>query len=346
MGKHRRLRSAGILACVVGSFLAMASAVGADDSLQVIDLSVVQSITPQQAKLGDQIQAHLQIANNGTVTASNVSLTEELNGLVITGITVPPESCTTDQRNVSCHVGPGETIAITLDLKVTATGILDVFTVTQSPAETEANPNDNTATSHVLATLDLGQSLPCCAPARPLLPPLTPGINVNGQPVSGTVLVDGTPLTVPGQIDIGSVVDATNGSIQLVNTKDNVLWAAGRFKLVQPSPTAPIDLVLVPKVSYSVCGKRKTAAAAAPRVLDLLWGFGKDKFGNGRGKFRTVGRYAAATVRGTDWFISERCDGTYMYVKSGVCDLYDVTKKKHFVIRAGGSYLARPPAKK
>ena len=115
MGKHRRLRSAGILACVVGSFLAMASAVGADDSLQVIDLSVVQSITPQQAKLGDQIQAHLQIANNGTVTASNVSLTEELNGLVITGITVPPESCTTDQRNVSCHVGPGETIAITLN---------------------------------------------------------------------------------------------------------------------------------------------------------------------------------------------------------------------------------------
>jgi hypothetical protein len=43
----------------------------------------------------------------------------------------------------------------------------------------------------------------------------------------------------------------------------------------------------------------------------LLWGSGK-------GQFRTKGRYAAATVRGTIWLTADRCDGTFVRVRRGV----------------------------
>ncbi|MGZ4331685.1 MAG: hypothetical protein ACXVXL_27240, partial [Solirubrobacteraceae bacterium] len=34
---------------------------------------------------------------------------------------------------------------------------------------------------------------------------------------------------------------------------------------------------------------------------------------SGHGKFRTKGRYAAATVRGTIWTTADRCDGTLVH---------------------------------
>ena len=59
--------------------------------------------------------------------------------------------------------------------------------------------------------------------------------------------------------------------------------------------------------TYASCktkkGKAVTAALSA-KTLQLLKG--KDN----HGKFRTKGRYAAATTRGTAWSVADRCDGT------------------------------------
>ena len=45
-------------------------------------------------------------------------------------------------------------------------------------------------------------------------------------------------------------------------------------------------------------------------MLGKLWGSGK-------GKFRTDGKYSAATVRGTIWLVQDQCNGTLTKVKRG-----------------------------
>ncbi|MFZ0040138.1 MAG: hypothetical protein WAK93_02440, partial [Solirubrobacteraceae bacterium] len=59
------------------------------------------------------------------------------------------------------------------------------------------------------------------------------------------------------------------------------------------------------------------------------------------GKFRTKGRYSAATVRGTDWFTEDRCDGTLTTVKRGSVNVQDFRTRKTIVLKAGHSFLAK-----
>ena len=66
-------------------------------------------------------------------------------------------------------------------------------------------------------------------------------------------------------------------------------------------------------------------------------------WGDGKGKFRTKGRYASATVRGTRWLTADRCDGTQRARSTrGVIAGADVPKRRKVTVRAGRSYLARP----
>jgi hypothetical protein len=69
-------------------------------------------------------------------------------------------------------------------------------------------------------------------------------------------------------------------------------------------------------------------------VLDLLRA-------NVKGKFRTSGRYAAATVRGTAWDMIDRCNGTLTVVHRGVVSVHDLRLRKTVTVRAGHSYLAK-----
>jgi ferric-dicitrate binding protein FerR (iron transport regulator) len=69
-------------------------------------------------------------------------------------------------------------------------------------------------------------------------------------------------------------------------------------------------------------------------VLGKLWG-------NGKGKFRTSGKYSSATVRGTIWLVEDRCDGTLTTVKRGTVRVFDRRRKKTVTVKAPHSYLAR-----
>jgi hypothetical protein len=71
------------------------------------------------------------------------------------------------------------------------------------------------------------------------------------------------------------------------------------------------------------------------KVVRHLWG-------SGTGKFRTRGRYIAATVAGTTWLTEDRCDGTRTYVQEGVISARDLVKHKTIRLGAGQSYVARP----
>jgi hypothetical protein len=80
---------------------------------------------------------------------------------------------------------------------------------------------------------------------------------------------------------------------------------------------------------------RASVAALSKKTLQLLRG--KDN----HGKFRSKGRYAAATTRGTAWSMADRCDGTLTSVSQGAVTVNDLVRHKNVIVRAGHSYLAK-----
>jgi ferric-dicitrate binding protein FerR (iron transport regulator) len=65
-----------------------------------------------------------------------------------------------------------------------------------------------------------------------------------------------------------------------------------------------------------------------------------------QGNFQTRGRYSAATVRGTQWQMADRCDGTFTHVTRGTVVVTDLRRhKQNIVVSAGQSYLARAVGK-
>ena len=91
------------------------------------------------------------------------------------------------------------------------------------------------------------------------------------------------------------------------------------------------------KGDFSVCPKRKTssAARATATIVRQIWG-------DGKGKFRTKGRYSSATVRGTRWLTADRCDGTFTRVQRGVIQVNDLPNRRQVTVRAPRT-LPRPP---
>jgi hypothetical protein len=59
------------------------------------------------------------------------------------------------------------------------------------------------------------------------------------------------------------------------------------------------------------------------------------------GRFRTRGRYSAATVRGTVWDTTDRCDGTLTAVHRGVVMVTDFVRHVTVLVDAPDRYLAR-----
>ena len=89
--------------------------------------------------------------------------------------------------------------------------------------------------------------------------------------------------------------------------------------------------------SYASCKSRRaldaSAAAVSSRTLQLL-------HASAHGKFRTRGRYSAATVRGTKWTIAERCDGTLVRDITDSLAVTDFVRHKTLILHAGQRYLA------
>ena len=163
------------------------------------------------------------------------------------------------------------------------------------------------------------------------------------------------PLTQARQVPVGSQVDARRGTLDLVvaTTKkrrsSTARLAGGVFSLAQQR-TGPLKGLATFSLlenafpgapSYSSCTIKKTGksvlagvAKLNPKVLQTLTA------SDNNGKFRTKGRYSAATVRGTFWETEDRCDGTLTIVKRGSVNVQDFKTRKTIIVRAGHSFLA------
>ena len=207
-------------------------------------------------------------------------------------------------------------------------------------------------------------------PAAPII-----GKTANATPVSGVVFVkpplgksvDGgaaagqgfVRLTAATQIPIGSEINSLHGSLRLVTAAakkgqtQSGTFRGAIFKLTQASGGASKGLATLSLVesafkgapTYGACTNKHTAAdvsatAAGSRTLQLLRA-------SAHGKFRTRGRYSAATVLGTIWTVADRCDGTLTHDITDRVSVTDFVRHKTIVLHAGQSYLAKaPPARK
>jgi hypothetical protein len=183
--------------------------------------------------------------------------------------------------------------------------------------------------------------------------PPVPGKSVAVGVVSGKVFVTSkagkrTRLTGGATIAVGSKVDTRQGRVRLTSaatgtgtTTQTADFYQGTFAVRQSLPKGnraaalTTDIVLT-GASRSQCGGGSARAAAVSKkkkVLSKLWG-------NGKGKFRTKGKYSSATVRGTIWLTEDRCDGTLTTVKRGSVSVRDRRRHKTVIVKAGHSYFA------
>jgi IPT/TIG domain len=189
------------------------------------------------------------------------------------------------------------------------------------------------------------------------LPPPVLGQTQNARPVSGKtfILVNGkfVPLTGATKIPSGATIDALHGTLALTSATgvgkklQTGTFGGAVFKVVQARAGAAKGLTTLSLVnnafkgapSFASCttkhAGRASAAALSAKTLQLLKG--RDN----HGKFRTKGRYAAATTRGTVWSIADRCDGTLTQVNAGTVVVSDFVRHRSVTVRAHHSYLAK-----
>ena len=175
-----------------------------------------------------------------------------------------------------------------------------------------------------------------------------PGESVVVDTPAGTVTVR-TPggqvvdLSQGAEVPVGSVVDATDGTITLHAARpDGVVdagtFTGGRFEVRQNARTGYTDLFLRGG-SFTSCrsGNRALASISRnkPKPTRKLWG------SDDGGRFRTHGRDSVATVRGTRWLTKDTCAGTLTRVTEGAVDVRNKRTHRTVTVRAGHSYLAR-----
>jgi hypothetical protein len=207
-----------------------------------------------------------------------------------------------------------------------------------------------------IATNSAGSTTQTSAPITISAAPLL-GRLVNAKPAGGTVFVvikgKLVPLTSATQIQSGAEVDALHGTVSLTSATGKGTetqtgnFGGAVFKVTQAKTGKSKGLTTLALVegakfkgapTYATCKAHKATEAtiAASKTLQLLKA-------SATGKFRTKGRYSAATVRGTKWTTADRCDGTLTRDITHSVAVTDFVRHKTIILHAGQSYLAKKP---
>jgi hypothetical protein len=185
-------------------------------------------------------------------------------------------------------------------------------------------------------------SAPVLAPPAP--PELGQSVGVAAQGGSVLVRLPGTTravaLTDAASVPVGSILDTRKGAVILRSAlpgdaSQSGTFHGGLFEVRQPAGAHGMtELVLRGPLPTCTAGGARAAAASTRRPPRVLWG--RDD----HGRFRTRGSNSVATVRGTQWYVADRCDGTLTRVSKGSVSVRDLRRQRTVVVNAGKSYLA------
>ena len=201
----------------------------------------------------------------------------------------------------------------------------------------------------VLAGFSNGSSGTFYSRASLVPPPPANGKTIDVSRVSGTVLVKdagGTSfsvLTRGSQLEVGSTVDTTLGTVRLVSAKfgkgdsQTADFSGGQF-IVRQRKGVNLTRLGLTGGTKGICPGVAVDGARAARAKHRRFRYLN---ATGKGSFSTSGRYAAATVRGTSWLTEDYCDGTLIRVRRGTVSVRDLVRRKTIIVRAGRSYFAK-----
>jgi hypothetical protein len=238
--------------------------------------------------------------------------------------------------------------------RVTSAGFEPVFDMGAPPGaqsiysiDGEVNP-DGHPEALALAGFSNGSAGSYYSRASLVPPPPANGKTVDVTPVSGTVLVKDagetsfSVLTRGSQLEVGSTVDTTRGTVRLVSAKigkgaQTADFSGGQFVVRQRKGVNLTTLALT-GASKGICPGVATDTARTARAKHRRFRY---LGASGTGSFSTSGRYAAATVRGTSWVTEDYCDGTVIRVRRGTVSVRDLVRRATIIVRAGQSYFAK-----
>lgn len=213
-----------------------------------------------------------------------------------------------------------------------------VITTETGPTTTATTPTTPTTTATTPTT-----PIP---PAPPVAPPVR-GESAVVAPARGTVRVQPRgrgafrALRAGENLPMGSVVDATKGAARVTIARNakgatqTMEFSGGRFRLTQPKKAGDTVATLDAPLA---CPKSRKASSAGSRATTRAKSGKKPRrwlWGSGTGAFATDGRYASASVRGTRWYVEDRCDGTIVRVVQGRVAVRDEVRGGTTVLRAG-----------
>jgi hypothetical protein len=177
------------------------------------------------------------------------------------------------------------------------------------------------------------------------------GQTVGASVVKGDVFVKSpngsfVPLTQARTVPVRSIVDTRRGTVKLRTARNrrgklqSGKFTNGVFQVLQSRKRRDKGLTELrlkgSAAGFRNCGSERSAnAALSRRAVRRLRG-------NAKGRYRTRGKHSAATVRGTKWTVTDRCDGTLTKVKRGKVVVRDFRLKRNILLTAGKSYLATP----
>jgi hypothetical protein len=186
------------------------------------------------------------------------------------------------------------------------------------------------------------QATPTPVPTATPIPQPQEGETVVTRPTAGRILIrlpgssQFTELRGIDDIPLGATIDARNGRVQVRFESEPgkiqvALFYGGMFRVTQVGRI--LDLRLNEPLAACPKKRGKASAAQAKKAKKRkLWG-------DGKGAFRTSGKYSAATVRGTKWLVEDSCAGTLTRVATGVVAVRH--GRKTVLLRSGKRYLAK-----
>lgn len=188
--------------------------------------------------------------------------------------------------------------------------------------------------------------------------PVGPAADVEAGSAALTKGVGFVPLSEARQLPVGTEIDARRGTIGLTaatgvgTALESGDFAGGLYKIGQDAKGKNKGLTTLRLLesaftgapSYAACKGKKAAdiasvgayaAKLSSKILQTL-------HASAHGKFSTKGKYAAATVLGTKWSISDRCNGTYIAVQRDTVKVQDFFRHLTVIVHAHHHYLAGP----
>ena len=141
-------------------------------------------------------------------------------------------------------------------------------------------------------------------------------------------------MTGVGEIPVGAIVDARHGTVGLsadvgAGIDSGRFWGAVFEVRQRPKGGGETELALRGGRPQRCTRAGATGHSAAKRPPKGLWG--KDRGGH----FRTRGRNSVAAVRGTLWYVAERCAGTLTRVLECAVEVRDVRRHTTVLVKAG-----------